>query len=83
MASLRDVLNHIGKPVQLERSGRPTLPSKAIRRGNEAFMEAKVEPESGDVLRFVDSGEAFQVVAVAGEQFLGKLDHWRLTLAPL
>lgn len=83
MASLRDVLNHIGKAVQLERPGTPPVASKAIRRGNEAFVDAKVEPQSGDLLRFVDSGEAFRVVAVAGEQFQGKLDHWRLMLAPL
>ena len=83
MASLRDVLNHIGQQALLEREGRLIARVLAIERGLVGFIEPKAEPSRGDVLRFVQSGRAFRVVNVVPESQQERTDHYRLELLPL
>lgn len=80
LASLRDVLNHIGKAVIIEREGSVVVEVKGIERAGVAFIEPKVEPLVGDTLRFVESGRRFRIRSVAGEAVNAKVDHYRLDL---
>lgn len=82
MASLRDVLNHIGKDAEVIRGGQVAFAALAIRRGPDAFIEPRGEPQQGDRLRFIESGESFRIESAQPEQVHGRLDHYRLKLAP-
>jgi len=80
MASLRDVLNHVGKPFELHRDGVVIAQGLATVRPPLALVEPKAEPKIGDVLVF--GGQRYTVVAVAAEKFQERLDHYRLEVRP-
>jgi hypothetical protein len=78
MASLRDVFQHAGKPVQVLSEGKVRAEGKAMQRGNLLLLESKLEPRVGETIRFVDQGLEFRV-ATSDPQFAGeKLDHYRV-----
>jgi hypothetical protein len=81
MASLRDVLNHIGKPVEIRRGGQVVTTVLGTERAGLALLEPKAEPAEGDELRFSD-GRRFRVVSVEAEIVREKIDHYRARLSP-
>lgn len=82
MASLRDVLNHIGKPVQVLRAGAIVGTVLGTERGGIVLLEAKVEPHVGDELHLAD-GRRVRVAAVESESVRGKVDHYRARVSLL
>ena len=82
MASLRDVLNHIGRPVRIERDGVLVVEVKGIEKAGVALVEPKAEPLMGDTIRFLQTGKTARVQSVAAEAINGKIDHYRLGLEP-
>lgn len=83
MASLRDVLDHAGKKVRLERDGAALGEGLGILRGQEALVEARLAPRPADVLILVDGGRRFRIEEAHAEQVRGRTEHYRLRLAPL
>lgn len=78
VASLRDVLNHIGRRVRLERGGAPVGEGLGLFRGETAFVEARLEPRPGDVLRVLDDESAYRVDASEAEIVQARVDHYKL-----
>ena len=83
MASLRDVLNHAGKKVQVVGSSGVGREGLAMRRGDVALIEPKLAPVAGETLVFVESGERFRLESAEPQEALGKTDHYRARVSPL
>jgi len=82
MASLRDVLNHIGKPVEIRRGESVVATVLGTERAGTALLEPKAEPQVGDEIRLSD-GRRFRVVTVEAEVVKEKVDHYRARIVPL
>lgn len=80
MASLRDVLDHIGKRVRLERADESTVEGLALVREPEAFAEAKLEPKPGDVLVVLETDRRYRVESSEAELVRGRVDHYKLRI---
>jgi hypothetical protein len=82
MASLRDVLNHIGVPVRIERGNQVVGEVLGTARAGVVLLEPKVEPRPGDRAVLVGTGQAFRVQSVHAETVGGRVDHYRLVVDP-
>ena len=77
MASLRDVLNHAGKKVRVTTGAAASREGLAMKRGDLALIEPKLEPKVGDVLEFIETGERFRLDSAEPQEGQGKIDHYR------
>lgn len=82
MASLRDVLDHAGKPVRLTPPGGAPREGRALRRGDVALLDPKLEPSPGDRIEFLETGEAYRLESAEAQEALGRVDHYRARLSP-
>lgn len=80
MASLRDVFNHIGKRVALERGGAPAGQGLGLLREGTALVEPQLEPRVGDVLRLLETGAAYVVESSEPERIRDRIDHYKLRI---
>lgn len=83
MASLRDVLNHIGQPVEIRRGNTLVATVQGTERAGIVLLEPTAEPRAGDELRFVGSGRRVRVAAVRAETHQKKVDHYRADVQPM
>lgn len=83
MASLRDVLNHIGKKVRIERADESEREGLGLIRGNKAFTEANLAPQAGERVTLLETGEVYRVVSSLPKMIGGRVDHFELEVAKL
>lgn len=76
MASVRHVLNNIGRRAKIVRGQAVVAEVLASVRGSLALIEPKAEPLPGDILE-LPSGR-YWVQSVAAELHEERLDHYRL-----
>jgi hypothetical protein len=78
MASLRDVFQHAGKPVQVLQGLTVRAEGKGMQRGTTLLLEAKLEPRVGETIVFPEAQMRFRVTK-SEPQFAGeKIDHYRV-----
>lgn len=78
MASLRDVFNHAGKKVRLVKPDGAVHEGLGMLRGDLALLEPALDPQRGDALEFLESGQRFKVLTAEAELFKEKVDHHRV-----
>lgn len=83
MASLRDVFDHIGKKVRVERADGSVAEGLGLLREPEAFAEAKLAPRLQETLVFLDGGDRFRIEESSAEMVRGRVDHYRLRVKRL
>lgn len=82
VASLRDVLNHVGHAVEIRREGVTIGTVLGTERAGTALLEPKLVAKPGDELIW-PGGRLFRVESVEAEVVQGRVDHYRVRLIPL
>jgi hypothetical protein len=83
VASLRDVFQHAGKPVQLWRDGSLRAEGKAMQRGETMLLESKLEPRADDEVRPLGGSERWRILNADPQVHDAKIDHYRCTVEPV
>lgn len=78
MASLRDVFDHAGKKVRLLKQDGAIHEGLGMLRGDLVLLEARLDPERGDGVEFLETGQRFKVLSAEAETVRDRLDHYRV-----